>query len=201
MEHFLSISDIFLTEYMPHAPEPYVKVYLYGLYQLQTLKKIDHSLLASVLQMLPSEVLLAWNYWESEKVIRKKNIKSDLDFQVEFTILHSKNLPTTYQTSCPNYTTKEIEIYLQNSKEVKQLFSMAKTKLGRNLSYAELGIIFSFYDWLRLPIDVIDYLLDFCISQGISQMKDFQDMAITWAKNEITTAEKALDFMRSHMKS
>lgn len=197
MEHFVSLSDLWILQYMPHAPAPFVKVYLYGLFQMNSLYKIDNHLIASALEMLPSEVVQAWNYWEEEEVVRKKEIVNELDFQIDFLLLKSKLYPTAYTPECPEYSPKELQIYMQN-KDVRDLFTMTEKKLGRTLNDVEKGIVFSFYDWLRLPLEVIDVLLDFCIKEGAINMRDFQDMAYLWSKEKITSMEKALNFMRHY---
>lgn len=65
------IENIFLGEYMPDAPCEYVKVYLLALMYAQSLGEVDDQTLAGDLGMAPGEIAEAWDYWQSQGIIRK----------------------------------------------------------------------------------------------------------------------------------
>ncbi|MDL2205665.1 DnaD domain protein [Eubacteriales bacterium OttesenSCG-928-N13] len=64
------VENLFLLEYMPHAPGDYVRVYLYGLMQCHH-PDADASLegMARVLNLKPEQVLQAFRYWEQKGLV------------------------------------------------------------------------------------------------------------------------------------
>ena len=97
----------------------------------------------------------------------------------------------------PIYTPAEIEIYQTESSEIKRLFLSAEKSLGKLLSSNDLSTIFGFYDWLRLPIDVISILLDYCAERGHRSMRYIEAVAIDWSEKGINTTEQANELIQS----
>ena len=90
----------------------------------------------------------------------------------------------------PEYTTKEIAVYAEAS-EFSQLLYIVQKYLGKTLSTNEVKTIISFNDWLGLPIDVIELLIEYCVDNDHRNMRYIEKVAIDWADNEINTIEKA----------
>lgn len=65
------IENIFLGEYMPDAPCEYVKVYLLAAMYAQSMGEMTNEALAADLGMTAAEVEGAWDYWQSQGVVRK----------------------------------------------------------------------------------------------------------------------------------
>ena len=65
------IDNIFIVEYMPFAPENYVKVYLYGLSQASHNIEADNSLerVARRLNMETAAVMEAYSYWQEQGLV------------------------------------------------------------------------------------------------------------------------------------
>lgn len=90
----------------------------------------------------------------------------------------------------PEYTTKEIAVYAEET-EFSQLLYIVQKYLGKTLSTNEVKTIISFHDWLGLPIDVIELLIEYCVDNDHRNMRYIEKVAIDWADNEINTIEKA----------
>jgi len=97
----------------------------------------------------------------------------------------------------PTYKPGEIEIYQKESSEIKRLFVACEKSLGRLLSSNDLSAIFSFYDWLRLPIDVIIRLIDHCSEINKTNIRYIESAAISWHEKEISTVESANELIAS----
>jgi len=95
----------------------------------------------------------------------------------------------------PQYSVQELTLYRSQSKEIERLFSKAEQALGKLLTYNDMNIIFGFYDWLRLPSDVIEYLLSYCAEHGNRSLRYIEKCALDWAEREIDDLEKALDYV------
>ncbi|WP_058486517.1 DnaD domain protein [Defluviitalea phaphyphila] len=195
------IPNEFIDFYMPKANGNFVKVYLYGYrfsYSSQhnlTLKEMSEKL-----DLLESDIIKAFEYWKEcglmefewneddiihisylipkikeEKKVTSENLKKPVHIQLE---------------TRPNYSPEELTIYMKNP-EINRLFKIAERYLGRMLSHNDLKVLYSLYDWLRLPLDVIELLLEHCISNNHRSMRYIEKVGLTWAEEGINTVEKA----------
>jgi DnaD/phage-associated family protein len=89
----------------------------------------------------------------------------------------------------PTYGLEEINLYKNNSC-VQDLFESSQNILGRYLSYCDLNNLFAFYDYLRLPIDVIKLLLEYCVSNNNKNFSYIKKVAVDWATCGINSEEK-----------
>ncbi|MDR1664152.1 MAG: DnaD domain protein, partial [Clostridiales bacterium] len=97
----------------------------------------------------------------------------------------------------PQYTVEELTVYKRESKDIERLFTLAEQALGKMLTYHDMNVLFGFYDWLRLPIDVIGYLLNYCAENDKRDMRYIEKVALDWADRQIDDMEKALEYVRT----
>ena len=193
----LSIPVWFIEKYMPKANGSFVKVYLYGLMcSLMSGVEVTNQDIAKVLDILESDVWNAWRYWQSVGIINTN--ENSGSFHIEFIDLPSpktlevpspKTLEVPLQKK-PTYLPKEIDIYITNNEEIRYLVNVAQEKLGKTLGPNSLSTLFSFYDWLRLPVEVIVMLLEYCASVDKRSLAYIEKVAIDWADKGINTVDK-----------
>lgn len=65
LDSFTGVDNLFISEYLPQAPDMCVKVYLYGLFLCAHSHSPDNDLekMARALAMQPSEIIDAYTYW------------------------------------------------------------------------------------------------------------------------------------------
>jgi len=196
----------FITDYMPKALSGYTKVYLYLLTLTTTFpnEDIDLEKVCGELDMLFSELIKALNYWNEKKILHFE-ILEDNDFELEFymnkpkdqdeAVILKNTAPVTTKTiikqTRPEYRTEEINLYLQDSKDVAQLFKLAEQYLGRLLTITDQKILFSLYDWLHMPFDLIEFLIEYCVSNNHKAMHYIEKVAINWVDEGIVTLDQA----------
>jgi len=95
----------------------------------------------------------------------------------------------------PQYSVQELTLYRNQSKDIERLFSKAEQTLGKLLTYHDMNVVFGFYDWLRLPSDVIEYLLSYCAEHGHRNLRYIEKCALDWAERDIDDLEKALTYV------
>lgn len=173
----IELSKEFIETELPVAPPLYVSVYLMTLVVGQDSQKVAEKLNAT-----ESDVLRAWAYWMDRRVMQKGEEKK----QPEKRMLVSSERP--------DYSPKELAMYIKNQ-DVKKLFDSAQKKLGKMLSHQDMSMLFSFHDWLGLPIDVIDLLLSYCTANGHKGMRYIEKVALGWAEEGIDTVEKAVEYI------
>lgn len=100
----------------------------------------------------------------------------------------------------PDYTTKEIAFFAEEE-NFSQLLYIVQKYLGKTLNSNEVKTIVSFHDWLGLPIDVIELLIEYCVDNDHRNMRYIEKVAIDWADNEINTLAKAKARTETYNKS
>lgn len=176
MAEEIRISRDFIEKELPSAPPLYVSVYL------MTLACGGKSAeIAAKLNVLESDVLRAWAYWKDKGFLRETAAAP----------AEKKPLPVAPR---PDYAPAELAEYMKHQ-DVRRLFESAAKKLGKFLSQQDMSMLFSFHDWLGLPLDVIDLLLSYCVSNGHRGMRYIEKVAVGWAEEGIDTAEKAAEYI------
>lgn len=94
-------------------------------------------------------------------------------------------------TAMPTYDLVNISIEMENNAKLKALILEGESILSRTLTTADISTIFGFYDWLKMPPEVIVLLMNFCVMQNKKSVKYMEKMAIEWDKQGIHTVEAA----------
>ena len=209
-----SVSNQFVDEYMCDANGSFVKVYLYCLRNAHNGNELSIGKIASLLNMIQSDVISALKYWDSVGVLKfEKNDKND--YAVEFFETfekqeHKKTYDSEdvdieskkkkFEMSHTYYTKSDFTTAMHGNEKIKQLITLSSQLLNKTLSTNDMNVIFMFYDYLKFPPEVIFSLLEYCISIGKSNMRYIEKVAISWADAEINTLAKANAFIRSKNK-
>lgn len=82
-----------------------------------------------------------------------------------------------------------------------QLIFIIQQYLGRPLSASDLNTIYYFYDDLGFSRDLIEYLFEYCVSNGHTHMRYIEKVALSWADLHITTADEARTQSETHQKA
>ncbi len=98
------------------------------------------------------------------------------------------NISTTdIQTAYPPSKIKP----LAKNEDFSMLLYAVSTYLGGELSPSEMSAIAYFYDTLKFPSDLIDYLVEYCVCRGKKSMRYIEKVALSWAEAGITTVGDA----------
>ena len=177
MAEEIHISKTFIETELPQAPPLYVSVYLMTLAVGQDAKRVAERLKAT-----ETDVLYAWGYWKGKGYLQETEKKTESVSPI---------LPSSVR---PEYSPRELALYIKNE-SVKALFDSAQKKLGKMLSQQDMSLLFGFYDWLGLPMEVIELLLSYCASNGHTGMRYIEKVAIGWAEEGVNTVEKAAEYI------
>ena len=80
---------------------------------------------------------------------------------------------------------------LKQNEEVSQLLYIAEQYLAKTLTPTEMQKIFFFYDELHMSADLIEYLVEYCVSRGRKSMRYIEKVALAWADKGIQTVKQA----------
>lgn len=90
----------------------------------------------------------------------------------------------------PEYSRDEI-LNFQQDEEVQDLMFIAEKYLGRTLNPTDINAILYWHDTLKFSIDLIEYLIEYCVDKGHRNIRYMDKVAISWANSQITTMEQA----------
>ena len=183
-------------------------------YTTQTIKGskilVSPSTLAQKFGVSEMEIISAFQYWQAKMFI---HLKFGQELEIEF-IEQNNEEDTAPQEAAPQnlvylktnqpkptYSPMELEMYKDKYGNIAHLFNTAEKSLGRLLSASELSTIFSFYDWLRLPIDVIELLLEYCAEGNHRNINYIEAIAVDWSENKINNLEIAQNHIQNFNKN
>ena len=82
---------------------------------------------------------------------------------------------------------------LKENEDVAQLIYICEKYLGKTLTPTDTRKILFFYDELKMSVDLIDFLIQYCVGRGHKSMRYIETVAMAWSKEGITTVEMAKD--------
>ena len=202
----IEISTIFIDHYMTTCPPVYSLIYIFAMKKLLSNESVSIDSIATHFNITQGDVKNAWAHWQSVGLISLGQDESitflPVAKPVEPSLLEDIQAPIkAIAATRPQYTVEELAVYRTQNNDIARLFACAERTLGKLLYYNDMNIIFSFHDWLHLPIDVIEYLLSYCADNGHRSLRYIEKCALDWADNQITDLEKAMMYVQSFDKN
>ena len=191
------IQNEFIDQYMPHANGEFVKVYLYLLRCAGSGRDLSLSSIADVFDHTEKDIQRALIYWEKLQLLRlgydRQGNLSEISLQMPGGKASETSLPAQpasvkEENDAP---TPARIAELSQEKEIRQLFFIAEQYLQRPLSSSEQSDFIYYYDSLKFSSDLIEYLLEYCISKGSSSRHYMRKVALSWAEAGIPTVLQA----------
>lgn len=199
------LSNIFIDDYMPEANGEFVKVYIYLLRTLSN-SPVSFSLEEMADRVLCTErdILRGLKYWSRQDLLT-------LDFADDKTLTgitllepRQKTAPGEEKSAAAPGTGESRTLSLKSFsltpdrvKELKQnedmiqLLYIAEQYLGKTLSPTEIQKILFFYDGLGFSTDLIEYLIEYCVSRSHKSIRYIETVALAWAEEGISSVSDA----------
>lgn len=221
---YTAVSDLFIDEYVPSANGDFVKVYLY-LLRLLSKKKDDLSIssLADTFNQTENDVMRALRYWDKLGLLtlsydNNKEL-SGITFKqfdkLAPAVSDDTNIIHTTFNEIPDSTPEPVPVKeniepskvaaspdklneLSSNDDFSMLVFVVQTYLGKTLSSGEINAIVYFYDTLHFPADLIEYLIEYCVSKGKTSLRYIEKVALSWADEGINTVEAAKEEVSNH---
>ena len=80
---------------------------------------------------------------------------------------------------------------LSQQEDIQQLFCIVEQYLGRTLGSTHINTILYLYDKLHFSADLIEYLVEYCVSRGNKSIRYIETVGLAWHAEHITTVEQA----------
>jgi len=216
-----SVSNRFIDEYMKDANDAQVKIYLYLLRVVGSNLPSGISDIADYFNYTEKDVMRALKYWDKLHVLSLLHDESkkltgirleNLDAQpativsmptaavtmIERIIDTSSDVPSHAASNDKGiHSYDKNQISLDQLKEYKQredtsqLLFIIEQYLGKPLNAGDIRSIFFITDVLHFSMDLIDYLVQYCVERGKKDFRYIEKVAISWAEAGISTPEQA----------
>lgn len=88
------------------------------------------------------------------------------------------------------YTANELDSFREKSDVIEFLY-LAQKYIGKPLSGSDTNTLLYMYDGLGFEAELIEYLIEYCVSNGHKSLRYMEKIALSWAEEGIDTVEKA----------
>lgn len=195
------LPNIFIDRYMPQANGEYVKLYLYLLRVVSAGKMISLGEIAETLEHTEKDIHRALSYWQREGLLQLTFDENDTLSGIRFLDPEASvsSKPDTAEAAAalesdpfrkvPLSADRTAELSSQD--DIQQLIYIASKYIGKPLSPTEISNILYFYDTLHFSADLIEYLIEYCVSKGSKSSHYMEKVALEWAKEGIRTVAEA----------
>lgn len=222
------VSNLFIDEYMKEANDAQLKIYLYLLRMMSAHIATSVSDIADKFNHTEKDVMRALKYWEKNKLLSLEydeaknlcgirlldvNSKSSTDLVPLTSVV---TMPVRENTASekvssagteeknpsyekPSYSMDELREF-KNNEETSQILFVAEQYIGKPLSTSEIRTILFFSDKLGFSVDLIDYLIQYCVDKGKKDFRYIEKVAVSWAQEGITTPKQAARSARKYDK-
>lgn len=199
------ISNLFIDKYMAQANGEFIKVYLFLLRSTQGNTVMSLSAIADALECTERDVTRALKYWEKLNLIQltyesrkltgiafcplpSESASVEVAVEKEPAKVEPKNITTS--VSRKSLTADQIK-ELKQKEDVRQFLYIAEQYLGRTLTKTDVDNFLYFYSQLHFSAELIEYLVEYCVSKGSLSARYIQTVALAWSKDGITSVEEA----------
>ncbi|MCH5184831.1 MAG: DnaD domain protein [Oscillospiraceae bacterium] len=217
----VSIGFDFMEKYLSSADPTYIVVYIYALGLAAEDIEMSIEDIAERLNMAGADVAGAFEFWQSEGVFsvngetvifneisQNKNLfpgKSNKIPEVGGKTGNKAEKITSPSSGAEhtnnkyaagkNYNNADISNDIRIDRLLADMLEKAQEFLGKPLSTNEIQTLYSIYEQIGLPPQVIILLIEYCVSNKKTNMNYIEKIAVSWSEKGIDTIEKALDFL------
>jgi DnaD/phage-associated family protein len=209
------LQNAFIDRYMVHANGEFVKVYIYLLRCAGANMELTLSSVADVLEYTEKDLCRALSYWEKLGLLRLNYAPDGTILDITFADITalpaqvssgvygaSQNIASAARNQAAGNTSSGLSLQqqkpdasrvneLKEQSDIRQLLFVAEQYLQRPLSSSEQEELLYYFDTLHFSVDLIEYLLEYCISKGSASRHYMRKVALAWAEAGITTVTRA----------
>lgn len=217
---YTQVSNTFIDEHMTSANEAQIKIYLYLLRCMGEGVPVSVSSIADRFNYMEKDILRALMYWDKTGLLtveydNEKNIvgiclneciqnststnvsRSDVTVP-QHTEENSANKSGLVNEPILEQSDSTRHFYPQNQiqefcgmEDVRSLIYVTEHYLGKTLSKNDVNTLIYLYDELHFPVDLIEYLIEYCVSNDHRSMRYIEKTALGWASSGISSVKEA----------
>lgn len=180
----------FIENHLPRANATFVKVYIYLLMLAEKECEKSFGEIAKTLDILESDLINAIDYWEKEGVLFKDG--ENICFGAESILSSISSEPSAHDTK-----TQNIAEIIESDSKFGDMFMLAQEILGKAITEKDMQTIYWFFTDLKMPVEVILMLIEYCVSKGKNRMSYIEKVAVSWSEMGLTNVEAVTNYLKS----
>lgn len=199
MADSFDISFQFAEQYVRFTKPEFLQVYIYLLYYSAKNNIVPSAdIIAQDLGISESSAQFILEYWVSRGELIKTEGRYSLPNSESASSHASKKHPHHHdaERAKPGYTAKEISAVAGANPQISHLFNEAEQIYKKPLTPSVYEMLYSFIDWLGLPVEVILMLLTYAAKHDKLKTKYLTAVAMDWADKEINSYEAAEAYIK-----
>lgn len=178
-----TIDNLFISEFMPNAPENFVKVYIFGLFKCTNAESRDNNIesFSRILSLSEEEIMTAFFYWQEQGLVK---VIETQPFEIRFLTL--KNLFTNVKKYKP-------EKYSSFTAQAQEIIT------GRMITVNEYSNYYDLIEREKFQPEALLMLIKYCVNfKGDNVGYNYiVTVARNWAEENITTTEKVEERLKT----
>ena len=190
--NFIRVPSVACDKLIQSGKSTYLAVYMFALSEYYKGKtNITNGLIADSLHINIIDVVNAFLYCSSQGLVKIHNFVdvTDSEFDVELCFdLGTKIAASDFR---PHYRGGEISKKIAEDGKLSQMYKIVSTTLGKNLSSADIEILYSLHDYYGMSPEVIAVMIDYLVSRNITTMRKIEKEAQKWVENGVDSVAKA----------
>lgn len=211
------VENDFIDNYMVKANGEYVKVYLLLLRHLNAPDcSLTISTLADYLDCTEKDIIRALNHWANEGLLKIEYDETGSICGISIgkgtqaapapssPVVAEEITADLTAASAPEAKIPETPVSVSpasQQEDLRQLYFVAEQYMGKPLSVTEIQKINYFYEQLHFSIDLIEYLIEYCVENGHKSMHYIESVALAWADAKVTSVTEARATSASYNKT
>lgn len=184
------LSNIYIDEYMASNNEAQVKIYLYLLRNLSSGKGVSVCSIADFFNYTVQDVERALLFMQKQGLM-KLEMADDCICGIRILPLVKKEV--IMFSSKPEVSKDSIKEFMKLP-DVKELIFVSEQYIGRPLVQDDIQNLYYINKTLLLPLDVIEYLIEYCVGLKKDSFSYMAKVAKDWADASISTVEEAKNY-------
>ena len=202
------LPDDFVDYYLPRANGDFVKIYLYLLRSVHAQAATPTiTSLADVFALTERDVTRALQYWQEVGLLELKYKDDDLEeivlLPVSQKLKETQNdpgaavplseAPAPEQSLLQVSTSrlKELRAQEETKQDIRSILFITQQYLGHPLSSTDIRRISYLYDELHMSVDLIDYLVEYCVTRGGASINYIMKVGLAWYEEGLRSVKEA----------
>lgn len=199
---YVPVSVYFIENFLKDASGIFLKVYLYALNLAQNGIEIDNGTIAEELNILESDVLQAFTYWQNVGMLVEDSGVVEFCAEPVIDEPEPKIIPSKESTSGEKkvYDSVEVAKKISENQDLSEMALLAQELLGKPLTTSEMETLYWFYDGMDFSTEAILLILDYCVAKDKRNMRYIEKVAVAWSEKGIKTPEQIMDYTSNEEK-
>ncbi|HIQ73582.1 MAG TPA: DnaD domain protein [Candidatus Cottocaccamicrobium excrementipullorum] len=179
------VANRFIDEYMAGASGEYVKIYLYLLRHQNSQTTTAET--AEALHCTEGDVKRAVAYWQKAGVLKTAGPEKQGERagrQEGESSLGKGQMPSQ------GFSMEQVS-RLSRDEDFSQLLYIAQKYMNKAFSQRECQVFAYLYGELKLPVELLEYLVEYCVQNGHTSIRYMETVAVNWHQKGLVTLEAA----------